>query len=398
MGKNQAFDGDTYEFNREGLDSIAEEAMNVQTDDAIYEANPQGPRGRYEQNVVPTATAQNYDVRLVNSYFQELSSEPLLKPRQEFKFAATMWHCKKGALRTLRELERICRVHFEDTSEPDGLRSKALCALRNGGEGVERGRVLRLISVYASYVKTAEGIRARFINANLRLVAKIAKGYIGRKLPYLDLVQEGNLGLIKAVEKYDYTKGFRFSTYACWWIHQAMSRAVFYQTRTIRVPAYIFEKYPKVRNVFNKLQGEMGRRPLPVEVATKLDMSTDGVKRVLSANEKLVRLDSPIKDGASVTFMDMVEDPNSQSADSVMDESVLPERVNTALMHLGEREREVIKMRFGIGYDTPHTLDSVGKHLGLTRERIRQIENEALKRLQRSKSATVLRSLLEVCA
>ena len=342
--------------------------------------------------------AANQETRLINSYFKELGSEPLLKPKQEFLFAAKIKQCKSTARRALSKVDAVLGTEFvaQFDDSPESVDPEAIRRCLSSRRVRLTDEVRIVLALYRSSRRSYLRYRARFIKANLRLVAKMAKEYVGRGLPFLDLVQEGNLGLIKAVEKYDFRKGFRFSTYACWWINQAMSRAVFYQTRTIRVPAYVFEKYAKVKNAYKEAEKELGRKPTPREVAERVGMSEEGVKRVLGANEKLLRLDSPLRDGASATLLDLVTDTRHRDADTVIAEAILPKSVHEALSMLSPREREVLKMRFGIGYDSPQTLDTVGKQLGLTRERIRQIEKIALMRLQRSNRADVLRSLLDV--
>lgn len=397
MIKNQAFSEILEEYAQTGLDVVPIEDDELGVEE-VYNETPFDEESEVITNSVAEESVTNHDLRLINSYFKELGSEPLLTPIEELEFAAKIRQCKKRAQRIAEGLFKLApHVSGGNTNEAiNALKVEAHERIASSDDRAKWSRILGLICLYERYIATLQKIRNRFINANLRLVAKIAKEYVGRGLPFLDLVQEGNLGLIKAVEKFDHTRGFRFSTYACWWINQAMSRAVFYQTRTIRVPAYIFEKYSKVRNAYNELEKKKERKPLPIEVAKEVRMSVESVKRILGANERLVRLDSPLKEGTSLTLMDLVTDPNSDRADRVIAELMLPASINTALNHLSARDREVLKMRFGIGYDAPLTLDNVGRRLGLTRERIRQIEKSALQRLQKSKSAAVLKSLLDV--
>ncbi|MCC6712906.1 MAG: sigma-70 family RNA polymerase sigma factor, partial [Candidatus Dadabacteria bacterium] len=259
------------------------------------------------------------------------------------------------------------------------------------------GQMSTLASLHKVYQKKGFELRNRFIKANLRLVASMAKRFAGRGVPFLDLIQEGNLGLIKAVERFDHRKGYRFSTYACWWINQAMTRGVFNQTRTVKMPAYLLEKAGKVRHVKRELTRENEREPLPEEIAEKAEMSVENVRRILeSGTNKVVRLDTPIWNGEKATFLDYVEDSGALKVDSLIAEISIPGNINDALLILPIREREVVKMRFGIGYECPYTLDEIGRKFRLTRERIRQIEKKALDRIRRSKSAPVLRSLMEV--
>jgi RNA polymerase sigma factor, sigma-70 family len=258
-------------------------------------------------------------------------------------------------------------------------------------------RLERLVSLFDAYSKRATQLRNRFIKANLRLVASIAKRYIGRGLPYLDLIQEGNIGLIKAVERFDYTKGYRFSTYASWWINQSITRAIFTQTRTIKVPSYILEKSGKVQSARHRLEKETGRNPLPHEIAEKAKMSVESVKRVLEADGEAISLDAVIWQDEKTTLMDFVADSKSLLPDSLITTASIPQSVNNALLMLQPREREVLKMRFGIDCENPYTLDEVGRRLGLTRERIRQIEMGALHKLGRLESAPALKSLIQEC-
>ena len=347
-----------------------------------------------------TEEIQNHDLRLLNDYFKEIGPLSLLTSKEEVEVAAKIRKCETRAKEIKMVIERIIGIKIggDIRSTVQDLRDVSENSPNkhmNLKTKLSFKRLSRLITLFEAYSKKATQFRNRFITANLRLVASIAKRYIGRRLPFLDLIQEGNLGLIRAVERFDYTKGYKFSTYACWWIHQAISRAIFDQTRTIRVPTYVLERSGKVKNARSGLEKKTGRNPLPEEIAKKVNMPVEGVKRVLGADEKLAYLDSPIWRGEKMTLMDLVPDLNSLPPDLLIAAASIPKNLDDALMKLRPREREVLKMRFGIGYDNTSTLDEVGLHLGLTRERIRQIEKRALERLGESKFAPALKSLIE---
>jgi RNA polymerase primary sigma factor len=348
---------------------------------------------KFEEN----EEVSNHDLRLINAYFKEVGTEPLFTPAEEIEVAAKIRKCEIRAKEIQRTIERIVGGRFRPGSKRTLQKLKELTVEGSNISEEEKiaGRILRLITLLGAYLSKANQFRNRFIKANLRLVASIAKKYTGRGVPFLDLIQEGNLGLIKAVEKFDYTKGYRFSTYACWWINQAITRAIFNQTRTIKVPSYILEKAGKVHALRSQLEGKTGKPPLAEEIAEEVDMTREGVKRALEANEKVVSLDATIWQDEKITYMDFLPDTSSLPPDSLIAASSVPKSVDDALLMLSSREREVLKMRFGIGYESPSTLDEVGKRFGLTRERIRQIERRALERLKRSKSAPALRSLVE---
>lgn len=339
----------------------------------------------------------NQDLRLVNAYFKEVGTEPLLTPREELNVAAKIKKCEARAKEIQRVIEHILGRRFGRDTRRTLLELKELtikCPETYKTE-ISFRRLERLVSLFDAYSKKAAQLRNRFIKANLRLVASIAKRYLGRGLPYLDLIQEGNIGLIKAVERFDYTKGYKFSTYAVWWINQSITRAVFTQTRAIKIPFYILEQSGKVKSARRQLKEETGGNPLPDEIAKKAKMSVESVKRVLEASGEAFSLDSVIWQDEKKTLLDFVADSKSLPPDSLITAASIPQRVNDALLVLDSRQREVLKMRFGIGYENPYTLDEVGSHLRLTRERIRQIEMEALSKLGRSKSAPALKSLIE---
>jgi RNA polymerase sigma factor (sigma-70 family) len=338
------------------------------------------------------------DQRLIHDYFKEVGLESLITPSEEVKIAAKIKKCQIRAKELQLIIERNLGNGLGDDIEKIVQELKEVSD--NGSNMSKKGRLRklsRLIILFKAYVEKGTQLRNTFIKANLRLVVSIAKGYIGYGLPFLDLIQEGNIGLIKAVERCDYTKGYRFSTYACWWIHQSITRAITDQTRTIRIPAYIIQKSSKVSDARSLLQKKNGRDPLPEEIAKEVNISTQGVKRILSAKEKVVRLDTPKWQGEEETLMDSIPDPNFEPPDSLIAAANLPQNVDDALSILSPREREVLKMRFGISYENPVTLDEIGRGLALTRERIRQIEKRSLEKLRRSNFAPALRSLMEAC-
>jgi RNA polymerase sigma factor (sigma-70 family) len=337
----------------------------------------------------------NHDLRLLNAYFKEIGTESLLTRDKEIKIALKIKKCKSRAKEIQRTIYETLGTGSDQSVKSYGSQKWTDEDRRGSRAKIGSERLRRLKTQAESYSKKAMQFRSTFIKANLRLVVSVAKRYGSRGLPFLDLIQEGNLGLMRAVDRFDPTKGYKFSTYACWWIHQAISRAIFDQTRTVRIPSYVLEKSSKVQRVRSGLEKKIGRKPLPEEIARKARMSIESVKQVLGANEKVVRLNSPVWQGDKMTLMDFAPDTNAVPPDSLIAAASIPKNVNDALYLLNPREREVIKMRFGIGYETPSTLDEVGRHLGLTRERIRQIEKRALERLGRCKSGMVLRSLVD---
>ena len=342
----------------------------------------------------------NQELRLVNAYFKEVGTETLLTPKEELLAAAMIKECELQTGNVIKSISDI--LGYEPQGDREGI-VKTLSALieEPSSQSKFQKRSLSLLKrqvrLLDAYLKSTARLKNRFVKANLRLVASMAKKYVGRGVPFLDLIQEGNLGLIKAVERFDHTKGFRFSTYACWWINQAMTRGIFNQTRTVKIPAYVLEKAGKVWTERARFIEETGREPYPREIAKNVSMSLENVKQILESKNgnNMVRLDSPVWDGERATFMDYMADSVSLPVDSLIAEVSIPECVKDALYVLEDKEREVVEMRFGIGFESTCTLDEIGKKFGLTRERIRQIEKKALKKIRDSESAPALKSLIE---
>jgi RNA polymerase primary sigma factor len=342
----------------------------------------------------------------VRMYLKEIGKVPLLTAAQEVDLARRI---EAGEFSTeLREL-----TEEEDRVDQKRLRlvTESVVAIREHQiekfgkvEGIGRDRIGK------SYrPKTREGLddllrrverdgqlaKRKLIEANLRLVVSIAKRYVGRGMLFLDLIQEGNLGLIRAVEKFDYSKGYKFSTYATWWIRQAITRAIADQARTIRIPVHMVETINKLVRIQRQLLQDLGREPLPEEIGRQMGIPADKVREILKVSQEPVSLETPIGEEEDSHLGDFIEDSDAVVPVDAASFILLQEQLESVLHTLSEREKKVIQLRFGLLDGHPRTLEEVGREFGVTRERIRQIESKTLSKLRHPSRSQKLRDYLE---
>ncbi len=343
---------------------VVEDAHEVEVVAVVEKPAPAKAKRKPRRKAETTTTAP-LTSDPVRMYLKEIGKVPLLTARQEVDLAMKI---ESG-------LEAVAQL--EDAAER--------------GVTLERAEVRRLERVERIGVDA----KKQLVEANLRLVVSIAKRYVGRGMLFLDLIQEGNLGLIRAVEKFDYGKGFKFSTYATWWIRQAITRAIADQARTIRIPVHMVETINKLIRVQRNLLQELGREPTPEEIGEKMEMTAERVREILKISQEPVSLETPIGEEEDSQLGDFIEDGEAVVPPDAASFSMLQEQLAKVLDSLSERERKVIELRFGLEDGHPRTLEEVGREFGVTRERIRQIESKTLCKLRHPSRSSRLKDYLE---
>ena len=297
---------------------------------------------------------------------------------------------------SLKKQKKVSKKEMSDMSAPSGV--KINDPVRMYLKEIGRVSLLTADEEVALALKIEQGdqeAKQRLAEANLRLVVSIAKRYVGRGMQFLDLIQEGNMGLMKAVEKFDYRKGFKFSTYATWWIRQAITRAIADQARTIRIPVHMVETINKLIRIQRQLLQDLGRDPTPEEIGAEMDMPTEKVREILKIAQEPVSLETPIGEEDDSHLGDFIEDQDATSPEDHASYELLKEQLESVLDTLTDREENVLRLRFGLDDGRTRTLEEVGKVFGVTRERIRQIEAKALRKLRHPSRSKQLKDFLE---
>jgi RNA polymerase primary sigma factor len=361
---------DLVELIADDLDEATFEALQTELQDrgiaVRYQDDEEGLLGLRQGDLVIDEGQAVADINAVSAddpvglYFRQMAQEPLLTADEEIELAKRI------------ERGRKARRQMEHTGELTVS---------------ERAEVILLI-------EQAQEAREHLGRANTRLVVSIAKRYMGQGLPFPDLIQEGNVGLMRAVDKYDYTRGNRFSTYATWWIRQAITRALAQKTRTIRIPLHMTERIRQMYRTAQILEQELGRRPTPEEIAEEMELPAETVRGMMDASQHAIALERPVGDDGDSEFGDFIEDQDTPEPAEAAAHHLLQETIEEVLSELTPRQAHILRLRFGLGGGEQHTLEEIANKFGLSRERIRQLEKEALRRLRHPRLAHNLRDYL----
>lgn len=392
----------------ENAESNAELALGEEADDEPMEENPADLKAAMDELLDDP----------VKNYLKQIGQIPLLSAEQEIELSKRIHvgaeaahilqadrkkyggpeYIKKNGARFSFEEDESDRDYSEESDE--GAKSsedaEELAAEEEAMEAVENGPLTE--EQRAELLRArSDGLNARrsLSEANLRLVVSIAKKHVGHNLAFLDLIQEGNIGLIKAAEKFDCDRGFRFSTYATWWIRQAITRAIADQARTIRIPVHMVETINRMRQATNQLVYQNGHEPTPEELAKAMEMSVERVREIQRMAQEPASLESPVGEEEDSSLGDFVADENAEAPGKAADRAMVAQQINLALKSLTPREEKVIRLRFGLDDGRPRTLEEVGRDFGVTRERVRQIEAKAIRKLHSRKCLALLNGLIE---
>lgn len=357
----------------EELDELGIELRQHEGEDDDYEGPPDSALDEFSDSefetieIEETLDASLGDISAVSAddpvglYFRQMAQEPLLTADEEIELAKRIELGREAQIQL-----RIVEVQFSGST-----RRTLNCMVEDG-----------------------QAAREHLGRANTRLVVSIAKRYMGQGLPFPDLIQEGNVGLMRAVDKYDYKRGNRFSTYATWWIRQAITRALAQKTRTIRIPLHMTERIRQMYRTAQVLEQELGRRPTPEEIAGEMDLPAEAIRGMMDASQHAIALERPVGDDGDSEFGDFIEDQDSPSPVEAATQHLLQETIEEVLSELTPRQSHILRLRFGLGGGEPHTLEEIANKFGLSRERIRQLEKEALRRLRHPRLAHNLRDYL----
>lgn len=332
-----------------------EQRSDTEIEDEEFDSDPE----EVQDNGIGDISAVSADDP-VGLYFRQMAQEPLLT--------------------ALEEIDLAKRIELGRDSQEKIIANRKM-------ERIQREQITREID-------DGQLAREHLGRANTRLVVSIAKRYMGQGLPFPDLIQEGNVGLMRAVDKYDYKRGNRFSTYATWWIRQAITRALAQKTRTIRIPLHMTERIRQMYRTAQGLEQALGRRPTPEEIAEQMELPADAVRGMMDASQHAIALERPVGDDGDSEFGDFIEDQDTPSPVDSATQHLLQETIEEVLGELTPRQNQILRLRFGLGGGDPHTLEEIANKFGLSRERIRQLEKEALRRLRHPRLAHNLKDYL----
>ena len=402
------------------VDSIIAEVVNAENNSDYMGISEEEEESAEENPADLKAAMDELLDDPVKNYLKQIGQIPLLSAEQEVELSRRIHagaeaahilqadrqkygapeYIKKNSARFSFEEDENSRSYTEDLDEEGNEKSsedaEEKAAEEEAMEAVENGPLTE--EKRQELLKTRrDGLNARrsLSEANLRLVVSIAKKHVGHNLAFLDLIQEGNIGLIKAAEKFDCDRGFRFSTYATWWIRQAITRAIADQARTIRIPVHMVETINRMRQATNQLVYQNGHEPTPEELAQAMDMSVERVREIQRMAQEPASLESPVGEEEDSSLGDFVADENAEAPGKAADRAMVAQQINQALKSLTPREEKVIRLRFGLDDGRPRTLEEVGRDFGVTRERVRQIEAKAIRKLHSRKCLALLNGLIE---